>query len=75
MIFRIVVHNVYRRIQELKWGSKDCLIQKNGWNFWKSWNSVEFEKCRTQCVTVNGLNNHADTANAFADNFATMFQH
>jgi len=38
---------------------------------WKSWNS-KFKKHRTQCVTVNGLNNHADIANAFADNFATV---
>jgi len=30
---------------------------------------------RSQCVTVNGLNSHADIANAFADNFATVCQH
>ena len=52
----------------------DCLIQKNGSDFWKSWNS-KFKKRRSQCVIVNGLNSHADIANAFADNFATVCQH
>ena len=52
----------------------DCLMQKNGASFWKTWNS-KFKQRKNHCASVGGYTNSIDIANAFADNFATVCHH